>query len=92
MLLWAWLSSHLFYRARCRARQLARGMTVMVFIELSCNGPENINTISFLSLVMNRTTFNEPEDIEWTFIVMEKGVGVGRELYELPWWTTNRVG
>ena len=57
-----------------------------------CNGPENINNVCLLSLVMNRTTFNEPEDIEWTFILMEKGVGVGRELCELPWWTTNRVG
>ncbi len=58
----------------------------------SSNGPENSNNVFLLSLVMNRTIFNEPEDIEWTVIVIEKGVGVGRELNELPWWTTNRVG
>ncbi len=92
MPLQVWPSFHLFYRARCRARQLARGMTVMVFVNFFCNGPENINNVCLLSLVMNRTTFNEPEDIEWTFILMGKGVGVGRELCELPWWTTNRVG
>ena len=56
------------------------------------NGPENINNVFLLSLVMNRTIYNEPETIEWTVIVIEKGVGVGRELNELPWWTMNRVG